>query len=294
MLSRSSNSEAIKSQNVKASDTQGDLRKEVDKGVQIMDQSVDMNQYIHATSYLPDDVTLKTWIFNIANKELLLSYTFGWHFVKYSGMFASKTGWYRIDKWYIRNSGNMIYTQILDINDWLKEHQMYLEDYKRKHQDLQHTIQILTVILGPTTFKCPYSTGWNITGQYTIVMDTMRFPDNISICFVDAKIDKTMSKTELVAFVKKNKKKISKIIEQEKVRRERKTKEIQNEIQKTITETRVGPSIKVVPTTVHRDFFIKTTLKERYEIQSCKKFPEDSEIENEIKEMAHINAYLSH
>ena len=278
---------------------------------QIMNKTIDMDQYIHSTCQKSDDTFVKTWLFKKENAVHALSYNYGWQFRQGHGY---ANGYYRKDEWHIMDISEKLATKINNINDWIKDYQCYLEDFKEKYTLLQSLLESVMEILGETTFSTRYETGWYINGGYKMSIQKFEFPEGIEVCFYDTKIKspkpKKITNVEFLAFVKKNKKRILKIKEEVEINHQHKLNvaklermklpkmEEEHPDQRCINMMRARPGIDneaLYKKKMARpsELFIYKPLKERYEIQACKPFPEDSEMIQELSNWSGTNLSLN-
>jgi hypothetical protein len=278
---------------------------------QIMDKTINMDEYVHSTTFTKN-LSTKCWLFVKENESYSLSYTYGWDFVKYSGINDHKTGWYRNDSWFLKTIGERDQKRIYNINDWIKTHQIYFEEYRKNYMEMETALQELRKSsLGEVSFSSMYEVGWYVKNEYLIKIDKIKFPKGINVGFKDSKNKSTfktkiMNKSELVTFILKNQKKIQKIKEEESINHKKKLQILQEQQQQQqqqqqqlepiskdqaiINMIRARPGIDN-ESLYYRSIknkncmFIKSSLKHRYEVQACKPLPENREIVKELQEM---------
>jgi hypothetical protein len=258
---------------------------------QIMDASINMDQYIHFTKGMGPQLFCKSWMFKKDAQVYKLEYTYGWQFRQFSGHMKPQTGWYKIDDWYLFEDRKA--DKIYNINDWIKDHQKYLEKYKTSNTLIQESLSSFESILGPISFSCLYEMGWGIKNEYQIIIDRFEFPEGIQVKFFSKKPnEKVMTQLEFTTFLNKNKKRIQKIIEQDKINYQHKQNNAKleklnlktslnveplDQDQRIINMMRARPGIdnaQLYKRNLKKStLFINRSLKERYEIQACKPLP---------------------
>jgi hypothetical protein len=262
---------------------------------QIMDKTINMDLYTHYDCQQKSCRT-KSWMFKKENKIYILSYTFGSLYISHSD--KSKNGYINIDEWYIKNTELRYSERIFNINDWIKDHIKYVQEYTETHKNINNLVTTLSqTILGPLSFQNMTTSGWTIrdyekTLVLQITIDNFDV-NNIQVNFKNK--TKNFKPEQLIKFIKTN----SKLIEKEKlaIKQQYDAIRLKQEMQKlqiSKNETEL-PAINMLRTYGVQSeemiarrlknsykFHIPRSLKERYETQACKPLPSKEEWMKEI------------
>jgi hypothetical protein len=173
------------------------------------------------------------------------------------------------------------YEYIEDIDKWI-ESKFHL--LKKSYDNFMKSIEIIDFItkeLGEYNYATTYEVGWSVKDFYKLYIDL--YSTTITLKYKNK--ETVLSETKLKTFIQKNKKLINQAKENEHkkyLQRLSEQKE-QTRIEKLTEETEKlqlketsghDATRKVGSSNRHTSFSITRTLKERYETQACKPFPQ--------------------
>lgn len=170
---------------------------------------------------------------------------------------------------------------IKDINEWLNVNFHIL---KTSYDNCMKSFEIIDFLkseLGEYNYCTTYEVGWAIKDFYKLYIDL--YSTKITLNYKGK--ETVLSEEKLKTFIKKNKKLINQAKENEhkkylerlnKSREEERIKKLEEETEKlSITKNSTYDATKKVGyNSKSSSFSVPRTLKERYEAQACKPFPE--------------------
>ncbi len=182
---------------------------------------------------------------------------------------------------YYENIEDKYQQEIVDMNTWLNDNLQFIIDSNKTADKMNQVIQLITQELGEYNFASMYDVGWSIPSIFKLTVEI--YTGNIILNYKNKDTKLTDKKIKL--FLQKNKDNILNAKQKEhqkylnKLEATREEERIRKLEEKTvmlkIIEDDTHDSTKRVGFKSHStSLFIKKSLKQRYESQACKPFPE--------------------
>jgi hypothetical protein len=225
-----------------------------------------LNQFVHSHVTFKrknNNVTIKRWYYY---KEEILS-TLEYHYSEYIDEKHNKL--YKNETYY--NINNQLTETITPIEKWLEIHIQYLINSNEYYKISLNTIEYIKKHIGNYNTYLPYKCFWYIPKILKLTIDL--YSNQVILYYKNT--ETILCDKKLKSFIQKNKKTI--LYAQDKLKEYSNNKITQQKLQRKETYEKEQDTL-LENQTIQKEikpiyFYIKKSLKERYEIQACKPLP---------------------
>ena len=253
---------------------------------ELVDYYSQISHFVHSRS-VTNTCVIYSWPFLLENKVTILS-LYEPNF-KYKQIIKHNTWYYKTDK--NDNSNENVFCKITDINKFIKENTINLQNYLDNNILTNKAIEILKNVLGSDYYLTFYELGWVLyigskNDDYNellrITIDRFNI-NNTKINFKNT--ENVYNYQQLLEFINKNqtqielyKKQVSdyNLIKNNKIKEKREIDLIQSKIEKDLFNLKIEEKLQHYESTLKQkkksNFFITRTKKEFIETISCKPF----------------------